>query len=472
MSTADLRKQLARLEAQIMHARRALVVFERQRMSVQQRLHQVATFPILTLPTEITVEIFTHCLPTPDEWLGPLPKLRHPPIVFLAVCRAWRDIALATPALWSQLHLRFDTIPVNVINEPGKVEKFGYFFPISRIRDILHFYAPRIACLEINSSQERVRQLDLGAVAFPLLRYAIIEDNEWPADPTNPVPVFTSASQLTEIALLDCGVQSSYVLPGLQLTAFQGRIDDLEFFTLVPNLLQAKCWVDLDCHVPDLPAVITHARLQSLTLLEFPSGDTSIDILDILPYLNLPKLHTLDVAAMKHDMGQSIMGFLNRSQAQLRTLSVTVDNVGHDYYIDWRECLARLDDISLEHLILRPCEVFLRMLLRKNWANRVPLPRLKSLTINESPPLSYEFLLDGLTFRSSHLESFRISFQNGTFLDDEIHKWGFNSTPGHSKAKLCNYLVKLTKAGMSIQIDSKGRKKPVLNLVGVRRNAS
>ncbi|KAJ7653706.1 hypothetical protein DFH06DRAFT_524832 [Mycena polygramma] len=64
---------------------------------VQERLDSYK-FPVLTLPTEIVSEIFTHSLPPyplcPPLWgsLSPT-KLTH-------ICREWRYIALATPALW------------------------------------------------------------------------------------------------------------------------------------------------------------------------------------------------------------------------------------------------------------------------------------------------------------------------------------------------------------------------------------
>ncbi|KAJ6554425.1 hypothetical protein B0H19DRAFT_868891, partial [Mycena capillaripes] len=53
-------------------------------------------YPILTLPTEITVEIFTHCLP--DEPC--VPRTDTAPLLLGRICRTWREISLATPELW------------------------------------------------------------------------------------------------------------------------------------------------------------------------------------------------------------------------------------------------------------------------------------------------------------------------------------------------------------------------------------
>ncbi|KAJ6490735.1 hypothetical protein C8R47DRAFT_1123400 [Mycena vitilis] len=59
------------------------------------------------LPPEILAEIFMHCLPG-DEFVTP--DLNTAPLLLCGVCRRWRDIALATPPLWSSLLIDFDTM--------------------------------------------------------------------------------------------------------------------------------------------------------------------------------------------------------------------------------------------------------------------------------------------------------------------------------------------------------------------------
>ncbi|KAJ6608263.1 hypothetical protein B0H10DRAFT_1711402, partial [Mycena sp. CBHHK59/15] len=52
--------------------------------------------PVLSLPPEITSEIFIHCLPS-----GFLkPSTRKAPLLFTQICHRWRLIALETPELW------------------------------------------------------------------------------------------------------------------------------------------------------------------------------------------------------------------------------------------------------------------------------------------------------------------------------------------------------------------------------------
>ncbi|KAK6974527.1 hypothetical protein R3P38DRAFT_2584139, partial [Favolaschia claudopus] len=57
--------------------------------------------PIASLPLEISSEIFTHCVPHPNERRGTLSE----PLLFLGVCTRWKDIALSTGKLWSNVHI-------------------------------------------------------------------------------------------------------------------------------------------------------------------------------------------------------------------------------------------------------------------------------------------------------------------------------------------------------------------------------
>jgi hypothetical protein len=57
---------------------------------------------VLTLPPELTSEIFLYCLPDSD-FIHPDPFTA--PLLLCHVCRPWRHIALDTPGIWASLHL-------------------------------------------------------------------------------------------------------------------------------------------------------------------------------------------------------------------------------------------------------------------------------------------------------------------------------------------------------------------------------
>ncbi|KAF7367529.1 F-box domain-containing protein [Mycena sanguinolenta] len=60
--------------------------------------------PILTLPPEITSEIFSHYVTNPP-WLGVAGKSAPGPLTLAAVCQSWRYICFSTHCLWASLRL-------------------------------------------------------------------------------------------------------------------------------------------------------------------------------------------------------------------------------------------------------------------------------------------------------------------------------------------------------------------------------
>ncbi|KAJ6561436.1 hypothetical protein DFH09DRAFT_493565 [Mycena vulgaris] len=142
MTTAHLRRRLAELEAQIVEQRLVLDELEQNRSVTQDELRATATYPVSTLPFEITANIFVHCVWDPfsasvvhpssscsfssssstsddnpdsnEDSMGH--ELRTTaPLLLLGVCRAWRDIALNTPMLWSRLNSVSTPSPIELL---------------------------------------------------------------------------------------------------------------------------------------------------------------------------------------------------------------------------------------------------------------------------------------------------------------------------------------------------------------------
>ncbi|KAJ7280638.1 hypothetical protein C8J57DRAFT_104950 [Mycena rebaudengoi] len=103
---SDIRERMTELDAHILAPEKALDAVRLERQDLQTRL-DACKYPILTLPTEITSEIFVHFLP-------PYPE--RPPAIGLSsphilgqICRTWREIALSTPRLWRAINLTLPT---------------------------------------------------------------------------------------------------------------------------------------------------------------------------------------------------------------------------------------------------------------------------------------------------------------------------------------------------------------------------
>ncbi|KAJ7123159.1 hypothetical protein C8R44DRAFT_785433 [Mycena epipterygia] len=88
-----LRDRLAEVDAQIS-------VLEAERKIIRRKMRKIS-YPVLELPPEIKSEIFLHCLPNLPSNPSPLKA----PLLFLGICRGWREIALQTPALWASFRV-------------------------------------------------------------------------------------------------------------------------------------------------------------------------------------------------------------------------------------------------------------------------------------------------------------------------------------------------------------------------------
>ncbi|KAJ6447322.1 hypothetical protein C8R45DRAFT_1047855 [Mycena sanguinolenta] len=112
-SMAADRARILILNAKIDNAYvRSLAALRAEQSLVQGRLDSY-TYPILTLCHEITSEIFTHVVPPyPDT--PPLVGIDSP-ISLAHVCRKWRSVAFATPALWRAIEFCTPQLPSDQI---------------------------------------------------------------------------------------------------------------------------------------------------------------------------------------------------------------------------------------------------------------------------------------------------------------------------------------------------------------------
>ncbi|KAJ7262990.1 hypothetical protein C8J57DRAFT_1719209, partial [Mycena rebaudengoi] len=99
--TIELRAQLERI-------REEEAALYTKRQSILRRLDAVV-YPVLTLPSDITAEIFMHYIGDPiiendrHDALNP-----YSPLLLASVCKAWRSVALYFPRLWATLKLQWN----------------------------------------------------------------------------------------------------------------------------------------------------------------------------------------------------------------------------------------------------------------------------------------------------------------------------------------------------------------------------
>ncbi|KAJ7049408.1 hypothetical protein C8F01DRAFT_1378651 [Mycena amicta] len=91
---SELRSQFAEAQARIADLERQLATLRAHETRLKDELGAIV-YPILTIPTEIATEILCHAA------AGSVPQSL---LAATSVCSLWRDIALATPRLWSEFH--------------------------------------------------------------------------------------------------------------------------------------------------------------------------------------------------------------------------------------------------------------------------------------------------------------------------------------------------------------------------------
>lgn len=102
---SHMRACISELNARILALEKSLAVARCERENLQSQLDD-HTFPIFTLPGEITSEIFINFLPIYP--LCPPPTGLLSPTMLGQICHNWRDIALGTPQLWRAVEIQVD----------------------------------------------------------------------------------------------------------------------------------------------------------------------------------------------------------------------------------------------------------------------------------------------------------------------------------------------------------------------------
>ncbi|KAF8214067.1 hypothetical protein K438DRAFT_1802813 [Mycena galopus ATCC 62051] len=459
--SAHLRSRLVELDAQIMEQsarvveeKRVLDELQQTRFDVEHELYETATFPVLTLPMEITTEVFLHCLRLFDPLSIPnLEAKTSAPVVLSNVCRRWREVAAATPVLWSKLEVRFNKITTEIVATPELVEglidrwlsragncplsldlSFGNEPSLSRLRDIIHRWSHRVQYIRLDSTGSRhdISPLGLDSAAFPLLQGATL--GRFPVLDPLPIILFGSAPYLHTLCLRHKGFTSNDIaFPWSQLTRFEGIVADLLLFTLAPNLTEMTCTFILE--TGDL-IMITHRSLISLTI-----GDESEDVLE---YLTLPALQRLDVLGM--DKIDSLEPFLVRSSPPLVSIALLGTQSCFD---DWVPCMplvaGSLESLEFSYVHAEALDSIFKWLSRSLFDS---LPKIRALTFQDVDGFStlrLDELVDFLYSGSSKLRTFSLVWTSSPFLDS-------TACTSDTTDTISGHLTRLAQTGMELYV--------------------
>ncbi|KAJ7353279.1 hypothetical protein DFH08DRAFT_1077499 [Mycena albidolilacea] len=347
-SCASSRSRIADIEAQISELERTLSSLKEEKDSIRDRLATYA-YPVLTLPGEIVSEIFVHFLPDFPRYPPPIGLLS--PYLLCQICREWRDIALATPALWSVISLSFredGRFPQKLRYLQTSIERSGscrLSLKLGTMGTSLAHKSLAVLNHVVINHFHRVEYLDLSSwsgyefptyteLSLPCLRG--LKFGDLPEEPATPLV----APVLHQVVLHYFGGIGNSFFPWSQLTAITvAELIELgEYGYLMNELINI-----VHCRLSIYPA--GHLSLGDITLahletciLENPSRYPAPS--GIIATLTLPALRRFQIAetlfADKDDPVDSITALVTRSGCNLRELSITDANTAHitAYYHD------------------------------------------------------------------------------------------------------------------------------------------
>ncbi|KAJ7149544.1 hypothetical protein C8R46DRAFT_1125491 [Mycena filopes] len=319
------RTRVADIDAQIQSLELALSVLRAERAVVAGPL-EAYIYPVLTLPTEITSAIFLHLLP-------PYPV--HPPItgssspiVVAHVCRDWREIALASPALWQRFLVTFEGINISEERQAELCELWARrssSWPLSiqlknhrehRIRSaawgVIVAHRARWEQMLLRFDGPQMLLLPTVDGLMPLLRHLDITLPRW----TTSAPLTFLEAPLLRTVIFNHSAAAVIPVPWAQITSL----------------------VLKDVFMDECTPVLEETRSLMHCELELLSDENSVS----RPDISLPSLETLTLTTTAHYTSTGLLGTF--TAPALRTLVVAMLLLGDDPVGELRPFVSRVTD--------------------------------------------------------------------------------------------------------------------------------
>ncbi|KAJ7660809.1 hypothetical protein DFH06DRAFT_380049 [Mycena polygramma] len=329
LARGELRERLAQLESEIEGLRTKLSHLASARDSVLETLNLIV-YPILTLPNEITAEIFLHYVSNPPRALH-LPDsyrtLTAPPLL-ASVCRVWRHVALNLQAIWS--NIRVDSLTKVSLLQCciARAGRHPLVLAVSfkagqNVDDTIAVLAPYSAQWETFKCRLPLSQLGCLTNELrgctPLLRKLMLECDGGGTNHRR-MTAFSEAPQLREVDVSGHGISIGLIsLPWAQLTHLTCRRNNpVKIVEMLHRTTHLEKLVLFNPHSSPttLASSVLLPYLHTLELLH-------VDHLADLGRLTLPALKTLAVEGLgSSPLLQTLLQLLARSGSQLRSTSL------------------------------------------------------------------------------------------------------------------------------------------------------
>ncbi|KAF7375563.1 F-box domain-containing protein [Mycena sanguinolenta] len=313
----DLRNRLSELDALI-----TSLTTERERL---RRVADRIVYPVLSLPPEITAEIFLRCIP-PQSNLSESPS--EAPLLLAQICRQWRQIALDTPHLWQSLLFRDGEASIELLrlwlsrsgSLPLTLDLKCWDPPrVGTLMELSLLHSHRWRDVKFGLPHTSFSELDLRQVSLPLLDSISLRAVQWSSEDDSVVHTvtITHAPSLRHAHLFDLP-SLKMVIPWAPLTTLT-LLHNLPFTECISLLQGCPNLINLTVSTAGPVAVnADHIILNSLETLTCNFGTASI-----LEHLTLPRLSRLDVSNVRDPQHAAMLSaFIGRSGCPLQFLAV------------------------------------------------------------------------------------------------------------------------------------------------------
>ncbi|KAJ7612678.1 hypothetical protein FB45DRAFT_302592 [Roridomyces roridus] len=403
-----LRQRLSDLDSSILRHESILRELAQERCTVLADL-KLIVYPILTLPSEITLDVFKWC--ATDTYFSP----RSAPLLLAQVCHDWRALACSTPTLWDSIHRLYfeehptaDTIVERWFSRAGTRPlsldiACAKGCNVPRVRSIILRHAPQFGFLRLVGTPEVLTELWAGVHSLPILSSLELDclclDD---TDESTQLFRIDDAPTLRQLCL-QRALPSMITLPWGQLTkltlisipigeclhALRGAtsLQEFEYGGVPPHQLQ------FISNLTPSSEPISHSTLENL-IISLPEEDQGI-----LPFLTLPSLRQFSLGSRFGGAAHSlddVAVMLLRVSSTLRTFTVTPDTM-----IPVLAFRPLTELITLELSWAEPGR-FMRDIVRALNRSALPdfLPKLQYLVLSDCPSdMVDQDLLDALDSR-------------------------------------------------------------------------
>ncbi|KAJ7262361.1 hypothetical protein C8J57DRAFT_1183852 [Mycena rebaudengoi] len=327
---SGIRERTTDLDAQFLALEQAPDVVRLEQQVLQTHL-DAYKYPILTLPTEITSEIFVHFLP-------PYPE--RPPAIGLSsphilgqICRTWREIALSTPRLWRAIELSLSTkylaMALDLLrtwvsrskNCPLSIFLSSYSGMV--IVDFIQAIIPHSERWEYIDLKLPIEVFQLIGADFSLLCSLTLGPTEYTGfretDSLDAISPFNNAPLLTQVTLFSNFRPAEIQLPWSQLTSISAEFltstECTEILQHSAALREFRC----DYVVDDTGNRLPMAPLRHLHSLKLGDGVGQGELLEAL---TTPALRHLTIPDSEADAIPNVTALILRSHCTLASLRI------------------------------------------------------------------------------------------------------------------------------------------------------